>query len=175
MTENKNNRSIQDSGGTAGGSGLFLFGFLLCAVSLWFFFDSVKVGTSHHGMFSGAVRGMRGGGGGGMGMMETTSMGIIFVPFFIGVIMLFYNSKLRTGWALTSIGIAIIVIEVLSRLRFHYDMKLSSLILMFVMFAAGAGLILRSYKDFALEDGLDDGRDGGPAQEASKPEPPVEE
>ena len=45
------------------------------------------------------------------------------------------------------IGVGILVIEVVSRIRFILEMKLSHLLLMFVAFAAGAGLMIRSYRD----------------------------
>jgi hypothetical protein len=90
---------------------------------------------------------MRGRGGGGGGMWETTSMGLIFVPFLIGVIALFYNAAQKWAWWLMNIGLAIIVIEVLSRIRFLMTTKLSHLLGMMVLFAAGIGLMLRSYSE----------------------------
>jgi isoprenylcysteine carboxyl methyltransferase (ICMT) family protein YpbQ len=138
-------------GGTEGGGGKFALGFLLSAVSLYFFFDSVQVSTAESGWISGAMRG----GGGGYGMWNTTSMGIVFLPFFIGVVALFYNGKMQWAWYVTWIGLAIIVIEILSRLRFLMAMKTSHLLIMMVTFAAGAGLMLRSYGE---EKGNTDGK-----------------
>jgi len=132
-------------GGTEGGGGKFALGFLLSAVALYFFFDSVLVDTRGSGWISGAMRGGRGHGGGGMG--ETTSMGLIFLPFFIGIIALFYNAKLKWGWYVTWIGLAVIVIEIVSRIRFLLQMKVSHLVILIVVFAAGAGLMLQSYKE----------------------------
>lgn len=129
--------------------GKFLLGLVLAAVSLYFFFDSVRVDTRGSGLISGGLRGMRGGGGGGRGggMWETTSMGIIFMPFMIGLIALFYDSTKKWAWGLSLIGVAIIVIEILSRIRFDMTVKVSHLMIMFVTFAAGAGLMLQSYRD----------------------------
>jgi hypothetical protein len=142
-------------GGTDGGGGKFLLGLLLAAVSLYFFFDSVYVSTQGGGLISGAMRG--GGGGGGLG--ATTSMGIVFLPFFIGVVTLFYDAKLRWGWLLTWIGLAIIVIEILSRIKFLIQIKSSHLIIMFVTFAAGAGLMLQSYRDERRERSAGDAKE----------------
>lgn len=80
-------------------------------------------------------------------MAETTSMGILFLPFLISTIALFVDSKMKWAWGLLWIGIGILVIEVLSRIRFIMDMKLSHLLIMFVAFAAGAGLMIRSYRE----------------------------
>ncbi|MFT5499514.1 MAG: hypothetical protein ACI9TH_004930 [Kiritimatiellia bacterium] len=136
---------VPGSGGTQGGVGLFFLGFALAGVALYFFFDSVRVSAGHHGLLSGMMGGR--GRGGGRGMAETTSMGILFLPFLISTIALFVDSKMKWAWGLLWIGIGILVIEVLSRIRFIMDMKLSHLLIMFVAFAAGAGLMIRSYRE----------------------------
>ncbi len=81
------------------------------------------------------------------GYWETTSTGIIFVPFFLGVVVLFYDARLWWGWSLTYLGIAIVAIEILSRIQFLFQMKTTHLLGMIVLFAAGLGLMLRSYRD----------------------------
>lgn len=134
---------MHQPGGTPGGLQKFGLGLLLCAVSLYFFFDSVHVETRGLGWFSGLL-------GRGGTTWQTTSMGILFVPFFIGLVALFYDAKQRWAWALTWIGLAILVIEILSRIHFLMSVKTSHLIIMLVTFAAGAGLMLRSYRDESL-------------------------
>lgn len=131
-------------GGTEGGTAKFIIGCLLCVVSVWLFFDSVRVVSSGFGAVSGAMHGYGRRGG---GAMETTSMGIIFVPFFIGLVALFYNARLKWGWVLFWVGLAIVIIEMVSRLRFRFDMKSSHLMMMIVMFAAGAGLALKGLRE----------------------------
>lgn len=127
---------LENAGGTPGGLNLFVGGAALSAVSAWFFVDSVRVTTYGNGWIS---RGLGGIGG-------TGSMGVIFLPFFIGVVGLFYDASKRWGWALMSIGLAVIVIEILSRLRFFLDLKLSHFMIMLISFAAGLGLMLRSLR-----------------------------
>ena len=134
---------MHEPGGTPGGLQKFGLGLVLCAVSLYFFFDSVHVATQGAGWISGWM-GRDGGGG------TTTSMGIVFLPFFVGIVALFYNAKKRWAWAVTWIGLAILIIEMLSRLRFLMNLKTSHLMIMLVTFAAGAGLMLRSYRDESL-------------------------
>ena len=77
---------MRGSGGTEGGLGKFAIGFSLSALATYLFFDSVRVTTGGHGLISGLF------GYGCGGYWETTSMGIIFVPFFLGVIALFYDA-----------------------------------------------------------------------------------
>ncbi len=130
------------SGGTKGGVGKYSIGFGLAALATYLFLDSVKVSTMGHGLVSGLNRGLGLG-----GFWETTSMGIIFVPFFIGVTALFYNAKWKWAWGLIYLGLIILVIEILSRIRFLLVMKTTHLLLMSVLFAAGVGLMLQSYKE----------------------------
>lgn len=145
-------------GGTDGGGNLFLLGIglLLSALSLYLLMDSFRVTTGGGGFISGAMRGRGGGGGAGRGGMgTTTSMGVIFLPFFIGVVGLFYNARLKWAWGLMWVGIAIILIEMFSRIRFQTDMKVSHLVLILTMFAAGIGFTIRSLRDFR-ESGLEE-------------------
>lgn len=155
------------SGGTEGGVGMFFTGFLLSLASLWFFFDSVRMTSGHGGVLGRRIGRALGGGGGGHGGGDftTTSMGLIFLPLFIGLIMLFNNARNKLGWAVFLAGIAILVIEMISMVRFEMNMKTSSFILLMVVFAAGVGLMLRSYKSFSTS--LNDQGRGGPGNRSS--------
>lgn len=115
----------------------------MAIAAVYLFFDSVRVSTGHHG----AISGMMGAGRGHGRMNDTTSMGIVFVPFFLGVFSLFVNSHRKWAWILTYAGIAILAVEVLSRVRFVIDTKLTHLLMMFVLFAAGCAFMFRSYRD----------------------------
>ena len=90
---------------------------------------------------------MLGGGRGHGRMIETTSMGIVFIPFFLGVFALFVDARRKWAWILTYAGLAILGIEVLSRVRFIINTKLTHMLLMFVLFAAGCAFMFRSYRD----------------------------
>ena len=138
---------MRGPGGSEGGIGKFTIGLVLAAVAVYLFFDSVRVSTAHHGLFGGMMRG-RGG-----GLWETTSMGILFIPFLIGVIAIFYNSKLKWAWWLTYLGIAVLTVEVFSRIRFLLESKLTHLLGMIVLFAAGVGLMLRACHEEKKEKG----------------------
>jgi hypothetical protein len=133
---------VKGAGGTEGGIGRFTIGLVLAVVAVYLFFDSVRVSTAHYGWISGLMHRS-----GGRGLWETTSMGIVFAPFFIGVIALFYDAKMKWAWWLTYLGIAILAVEILSRIRFLLESKLTHLLMMIVLFAAGVGLMLRSYRE----------------------------
>ncbi len=133
---------MRGSGGTDGGAGKFLIGFGLSGLALYLFFDSVRVETGGLGLFSGFARRHAGG-----GLLETTSMGLLFVPFFLGVLALFYDARMKWAWGLMWFGVAVLVIEILSRIRFLLNMKTTHLLGMIVLFAAGAALMIRSYRE----------------------------
>jgi hypothetical protein len=128
------------SGGTEGGIFLFVTGFLLSFVGLWFFLSNVNVSTGSLGFFSGLIS--RSG-------FNTTSTGIVFVPMFLGVLVLFYNANLKWAWLLFYAGLGLIVIEILSRIQFLMNIKTSHLIMMLGMMAAGIGMMIRSFKDYS--------------------------
>ena len=148
---------MRGSGGTEGGLGKFAIGFCLSALATYLFFDSVKVTTGGRGLVSGLF------GYGHGGSWETTSMGIIFVPFFLGVVVLFYDARLWWGWVLTYVGIGVLAIEILSRIQFWFQMKSTHLLGMIVLFAAGVGLMLRSYRDDGASKDPAEEKDGPPA------------
>ena len=134
---------MRGSGGTEGGVGQFCIGMLMAGIGAWLFFDSVRVATDGAGWVSGLIHQGRG----GHGPVETTSMGILFIPFFLGVFSLFVNTKQKWAWGLTWLGIGILTVEVLSRVRFYMNTKLTHFGLMLILFAAGCAFMFRSYRD----------------------------
>ncbi len=135
---------MRNPGGTPGGGGMFLVGLGLSGLSTYLFFWSVMVRTGP-GLLGRMMAGRHHGGGGSMG--ETTAMALLFVPFILGVIALFYDVNKKWGWWLIYLGIAVLAIEVLSRVRFEMHIRLIHLLGLMVLFSAGAGLMLRSYRD----------------------------
>jgi uncharacterized protein len=130
-------------GGTPGGKGEFLggIGLVLAGLALYLFFDSVQMTAGGAGFVSGLM------GAGQGGWWDTGSRGIIFVPFLLAIIALFYNSDYWWAWVLLWVGLGIIVIEILSRLRFVFNMKTSYFMILLVLFGAGVGLIVRSFRN----------------------------
>jgi len=137
---------VAGAGGTPGGTRLFFIGLVLAAAGLYFFLDSVRVVTLPAGLLSGFLN---------HGMFHngapTTSTGILFAPIFLGLITLFYDARLKSGWALFYVGLSVIVIEILSRIQFMMNTKTSHLLLMLGMIAAGIGLMLRSFREPAAK------------------------
>lgn len=131
---------MKGSGGTEGGTGLFFLGICLAIGAVYFFFDSVRVTTGGFGWITGLyARHLHGG-------FQTTSMGLIFAPFFIGVFLLFYDAAFKWAWWIVWGGLGIIAVEILSRLHFYMNIKTTHLLMIFVGFAAGLALMARSYR-----------------------------
>jgi len=78
-------------------------------------------------------------------MGQTTSMGIVLVPLFAGVVALFFNSKLKWAWGLTGIGLFILIVEIISQFRPYFNVKGSHAVLLLVMIGGGCGMMLRGY------------------------------
>ncbi|MCX7047610.1 MAG: hypothetical protein NTX50_19265 [Candidatus Sumerlaeota bacterium] len=148
---------MRGSGGTEGGLGLFAIGFGLSAVAMYVFLDSVQVTTANGGLITGMLLSGRG----QAGWWETTSMGIIFIPFILGIIALFYDAKQKWAWWLMYLGIGVIVVEILSRINFLLRMKTTHLLMMMLLFSAGVGLMLRSYRDSNAGKRKDNGAKNG--------------
>ena len=137
-------------GGRPGGEMTFIVGLLMTAIGVWLFFDSIRLVAGHKGIISGMM------GRGGRGLGQTTSMGVILVPLFAGVVALFMDSTKKWAWGLTWIGLLILVVEILSNFRFHFNVKGSHAILLLLMIAGGIGLMLRSYLlDRSRQDPID--------------------
>ena len=79
-----------------------------------------------------------------MGNVGVTS-GMLLIPFFIGVVMVFFNAKNYVGWLMMVGAVALIVIGVIMNINFNFrSMNLFQLLLIFVLSAGGAGLLLKS-------------------------------
>lgn len=125
------------SGGTPGGVRDFLIGLGLCGVGLYLVFSRVIV---QGGQFFGGYMGGAFGQGG--------SIAVMLVPFVIGVAWLFYDSQSKVGWAALAGSLLLLVFNVVTSLDIYFQpTSLPTFLLMFVMIAAGLGLIVRSFRD----------------------------
>ena len=148
---------MKGSGGTEGGVAEFLIGLGIAGIAVYLFFDSVRMSAGGYGYVS---RWLGAGHGGGW---DTTSMGIVFIPFAIGVFALFVDASKRWAWIVAEIGLALIAVEILSRIRFIVDMKVSHFLIMLVLFLFGCALMFRSYRETHTVRGKPekDGAEGG--------------
>lgn len=113
-------------------SGLyFLIGIILVSIGLFLLTQNTVVTMQWYTWMFGSFR---------------LATGLILVPFIIGIIMLFFNSKSIIGKIVTMIGLIIIVVTIIMSINIVFKQtSLYNFIIMIGMIAAGSGLLLRWY------------------------------
>ena len=130
------------AGGTAGGEGSFLIGFVMIVAGGYLLLSGITVRPSF-GLRSVAFR---------LGSFNVTS-GMVLVPFIFGVGMIFYNSRNYIGWLLAAGSLIALVFGVIANLNIQLrTMSAFDLIVILVLLVGGIGLFLRSLKDFHQND-----------------------
>jgi uncharacterized protein len=116
-------------GGTDGGVGTFILGFVMAVAGGWLFLDRVLiVGTSWQ-------------------LFGTSGFGLSLIPLLFGVFFLFLDGRSVLGWLLTVGGLVIVFVGVLSHLDiFFRPTSLVQTLLMLVLLVGGLGLIVRSLR-----------------------------
>jgi hypothetical protein len=131
---------MQGAGGTPGGIGSFILGFLMMCIGFYLLMQSIIVtrtfglgmGLFHFAFFGGPM---------------TITSGMILIPLMFGIGMLFYNSGSVVGWALFIGSLAALVAGVLMNLEISIrTMTLFDLLTILVLFIGGIGLFLRSLR-----------------------------
>ena len=123
---------VKNVGGTPGGLGEFVIGFVMAAVGFYLLTQRVQVTTG--GWFIGGYN----------------AFGLSLVPFLIGVGMLAFSGKSFIGWLLTGTGLAIIVAGVLMNLNIYFvRTSLWDTLLILALLAFGLGLLARSLRSHA--------------------------
>lgn len=116
---------------------LFLAGIAMCAGGLYLFFSRVNVrtdlwdngaGISFWGVFGG----------------NTIPTGLITIPFIIGIVMLFFAPKSFWSKLVTGLGLLVIILGVISSLKFRFrDTTGFEYLMMVVLIFGGAAMVLR--------------------------------
>jgi hypothetical protein len=120
--------AISGAGGTPGGIGQFLFGFLLAVVGGWLLMNQVTVS-------------------GGWSLWGQDSFGLSLVPFIIGVGMLFFDGGSKIGWLLLIAGLAIVIAGVIVNMHIYFrPTSLFNTLLILALLFGGIGLLARSLK-----------------------------
>ncbi|MGH9764140.1 MAG: hypothetical protein ACREDR_26440 [Blastocatellia bacterium] len=118
-------------GGTRGGIGQFLFGFALSIAGGYLIMHQVQITSGYWNWFGG------------------NTFGLTLLPLLIGVGLLFFNGKSIAGWILAGGGCVIIFVGILTNLSMYFrTTSLYNVLLMFILFVAGLGLMARSLKHY---------------------------
>jgi len=124
-------RRFSDVGGTPGGLGHFVMGFIMACAGAYFLADRVTVVGSYWSFYGG------------------NAFGITLVPMLIGIGLLFRNGRSIAGWLLTAAGAIFILAGVIANLHIYFQpTSLFNTILMLVLLAGGLGFIARALRPY---------------------------
>jgi len=121
------NRSFSDVGGSPGGLGEFLIGFIMVCVGGYLLSNQVTVVGSYWGFYG------------------ANSFGITLIPLLFGVGILFFNGRSTIGWVLTVAGALFIFAGIIANMHIYFQpATLFHTLVMLVVLVGGLGLIARS-------------------------------
>jgi uncharacterized protein len=120
---------MQGAGGTPGGIGLFLVGFVMAVAGGWLLVNQVTVSS------------------GGWALGGFNSFGLSLLPFIAGTGLLFFNGRSLLGWLLLIAGLVIIGAGILANLNIYFrPTSLYNTLVMLALLAGGLGLMARSLR-----------------------------
>ena len=121
------NRTFRDAGGTPGGLGHFVLGFIMACIGGYLLVNQVTVFGSYWNFYGG------------------NSFGITLLPMLFGIGLLFWKGRSILGWFLTIAGALFIFAGIIANLHiFFRPMSLFNTIVLLVLLVGGLGLIARS-------------------------------
>lgn len=131
---------MRGAGGSNGGELSFLIGLMMMIAGFYLLLSSISI-DSRFGF------GMRLYGFGSLGITS----GMLMIPFIIGVIFIFYNSKNYLGWLLCVGTVVALIVGVLARSQFRFaSMSAFDLMLILILSFGGLGLFIRSLRSNPL-------------------------
>jgi hypothetical protein len=120
------NRSLGDAGGSPGGLGHFLLGFIMVCIGGYLLVNQVTVVGSYWNFYG------------------ENSFGISLLPMLFGIGLLFWRGRSTIGWILTIAGALFIFAGILANLHiFFRPLSLFNTIVMLVLLVGGLGFIAR--------------------------------
>ncbi|HUO46566.1 MAG TPA: hypothetical protein VM470_07025 [Acidimicrobiia bacterium] len=123
------------AGGSQGGIAQFLLGVAMTIGGGYLLLASLRVTNG----FGGALY--------GIGGWRITG-GMVLIPFFIGVGIIFYDSSKWHGWLLAGGSLLALIVGAIASVRFSFvAMSAFDLIVILVLLFGGIGLVLRSVRE----------------------------
>lgn len=131
---------MRGAGGTDGGIGQFLIGFIMMCAGFYLLFNAIMV-RSTFGL------GMPLYGFGAFGSQWSITSGMVLVPFMFGIGIVFYNSRNPFGWLLSGGSLVALIFGVITSIQFSMRaMSAFELITILVLAIGGTGLFFRSLR-----------------------------
>jgi hypothetical protein len=123
------NRSLGDVGGTPGGLGAFVVGFIMVCLGGYFLANQVSVVGSYWNFYG------------------ASTFGLTLVPMLFGVGLLFWNGRSVFGWLLTVAGALFILAGVIANMHIYFERtSLFNTLVMLILLVGGLGLIARAIR-----------------------------
>jgi len=120
---------MSDVGGTPGGLGEFILGFIMTCVGGYLISNQTMITSSYWNFWG------------------TNSFGVTLIPLLFGVALLFFNGKSTIGWLLTIAGALFILAGVIANMQVYFrSTSLFNTLVMLVLLVGGLGLIARSMR-----------------------------
>jgi hypothetical protein len=120
---------MDGAGGTRGGIGEFVGGFVMAVAGGWLLTNQVTVTSGFWAWFG------------------PHTFGLSLLPLVVGAGFLFFDGRSVIGWVLTVAGATIIVAGILANLRIYFERTtLFNTLVMLVLLAGGLGLMARGLR-----------------------------
>ena len=124
-------RRYHDVGGTPGGLGHFLLGFVMVCMGGYLIANQVTVVGSYWGFYGG------------------NTFGVTLIPMLFGIAILFWNGRNPIGWLLTVGGALFIFAGVIANMHIYFQpTTLFHTVVMLVLLVGGLGLIARAIRPY---------------------------
>jgi uncharacterized protein len=121
--------NFHGAGGTEGGIGMFVIGFLMAIAGAYLLTNQVTVSTGFWHLWG------------------YNAFGLTLLPLIVGIGFLFFNGNSIIGWILTVAGALIVFLGILMHLDIYFrPTTLFNTILMLVLLTGGIGLVARSLR-----------------------------
>ncbi len=122
-------RSFSDVGGTPGGLGSFLIGFVMACIGGYLLSNQVSVVGSYWSFYG------------------ANTFGITLIPLLLGIAMLFWNGRSLFGWLLTAAGALFILAGVIANMHIYFQpATLFNTLVMLILLVGGLALIARAIR-----------------------------
>jgi uncharacterized protein len=125
----ENDARFRGAGGTPGGLGEFLLGFVMACAGGYLLTQQVTVTSGFWQLWG------------------YNSFGLTLVPLLFGVAILFFDGRSKIGWLLLIAGATILLAGILMNLEIYFrSTSLFNTLVMLVLLFGGLGLIARSLR-----------------------------
>ena len=120
---------LEGAGGTPGGMGEFLIGFVMAVAGGYLLTNQVTVTSGYWTLWG------------------YNAFGLSLLPLLFGIGLLFFNGRSIAGWLLTFVGVVIILVGIIANLGIYFQpTSLFNTLVMLVLLAGGIGLVARSLR-----------------------------